>query len=1033
MTTYSKTIGTGGDFVNLAAWESARLAASESISGDTEEAVLLDGIYNTNFFGLNSNWPDGIKIRITAQNPHKGDWNVSSGGVILSAISNANVFYIPSFNAGSSVTVELDNLVLMGSKDLSYPRVIVSDCSGTVRLLNCLATAQNSGGDSVYVQAVGVTKNLYVENCVLTKLGGGYGINHPWTASSVMNLSCAGSFINNLFLGGNTGQQNYVNLSAVLLSGSILGSPTYGFAVDSIKSTAWTGWTTTHCSAATFVDGAPSAGQVGFTNISALDFSLYDSSSNLAKNFVISIDLPERDIVGTVRPQGQYADAGAFEIREPVTTVLNYYESNVNIGARHVHFNLRDSVPNTGDVDNVDAAGEFRVVRNGEIIKRENDILDFAWLGQNGDKVYARYTSKDGTHGEWVSYEYVVTGTYGANHYFDLTFTGTPDGSISSPYNHIDYLSAVNASMTSGVVHAIWLKEGQTFSSIQGNTINNEGSYSKSGVLRFLRWGDTEGVNKPILNYNSSSTSNWFIRTGQADSYQFSSIDIQLGISGSTVYPTSATNFLLHNRSTNTASAAVSYNFLMDNCEVSGGRNVLYFQNNRLNFSSWDYDDGKFVAIKDTTFINDEPATTNTFWVEFGRNSKYIYFDGFHLSVRGPIRPGNNPQRGMGFKGWQDCYLEDFSATTTYLSGGAATEMLIYCSDYDSDVYGRSINQSNNNVTINRGYFVKTGWIFTVAFSYTTGRLGNYYNHTFINSFFYDHNSIVFGVNANNNSVNTNNIFIKKCSMIAATHFNFINQSSGAAITYPTASGSHSGIYLYDNNFEALNNGGNYIYGVGSYTGGFASSCYHFRGNIFSYEVWLGGGLTRPVFLAHYAMSPYEIVQKIGEERNNLWAGPRNSSTWDIGTFYYYGTASVSTPGQPLVSNLTPKGGRDYALSALGKVIQNPQYYSGVDGDSNVPNYINKNWLTASSLNDSSLLSSLDFRLSSTSSPAYHRGFLKNDYSFDGDDKLRGETYTDIGRYQLDINVNLVDDPELPSVNPQTFTIPLAISVLLVT
>lgn len=62
------------------------------------------------------------------------------------------------------------------------------------------------------------------------------------------------------------------------------------------------------------VTGDPAAGQVGFTNIATGDLTLYNSTNNLAIDFVQSGSMPSTDINGTSIPQGPYADAGAYEV-----------------------------------------------------------------------------------------------------------------------------------------------------------------------------------------------------------------------------------------------------------------------------------------------------------------------------------------------------------------------------------------------------------------------------------------------------------------------------------------------------------------------------------------------------------------------------------------------------------------------------------------------------------------------------------------------------------------------------------------------
>ena len=314
MTTYTKTIGSGGDYANFDAWQTARVAAAESVSGDTEEAVFLDGTFTHGYLPMNSGWPSGVKVRITAQNPHKGYWNLDEGGTKIVTTAQGAFQFGGMTNSG--VVFEIDNLVLIGSSGSTFDRCIpINGENNNIRFLNCLIRNNNSAGAPIFIFGSNTTpKNIYLENCVIHRVGTAEAVYHAFTASSYLYLSAVGCFINGLFMGTASNQQSYLNFSGSILSGSLVGGTTSRSAVDCIGTNAWTGWTTTHCSAATFVEGTPTAGQVGFTSFSNYDFSLVDDDNNLAKNFVLTAQMPATDIKGTSRPQGDYSDAGAFEI-----------------------------------------------------------------------------------------------------------------------------------------------------------------------------------------------------------------------------------------------------------------------------------------------------------------------------------------------------------------------------------------------------------------------------------------------------------------------------------------------------------------------------------------------------------------------------------------------------------------------------------------------------------------------------------------------------------------------------------------------
>ena len=73
------------------------------------------------------------------------------------------------------------------------------------------------------------------------------------------------------------------------------------------------GTATNNTYSTTFVSGNPSSGQVGFTDTSTFDYSLYDDADNIAIDYVDAV-MPSDDIAGLSRPQGSLYDAGAFEL-----------------------------------------------------------------------------------------------------------------------------------------------------------------------------------------------------------------------------------------------------------------------------------------------------------------------------------------------------------------------------------------------------------------------------------------------------------------------------------------------------------------------------------------------------------------------------------------------------------------------------------------------------------------------------------------------------------------------------------------------
>ena len=93
-------------------------------------------------------------------------------------------------------------------------------------------------------------------------------------------------------------------------------SGAYGLSsIDCIHASAgaWT-FTSGITSGVTFNDsGAPSTGEVSFNDVSDNDWSLYDSTDNLAVNYVTNATLGSTDVINASRGTSPF-DAGAFAL-----------------------------------------------------------------------------------------------------------------------------------------------------------------------------------------------------------------------------------------------------------------------------------------------------------------------------------------------------------------------------------------------------------------------------------------------------------------------------------------------------------------------------------------------------------------------------------------------------------------------------------------------------------------------------------------------------------------------------------------------
>lgn len=168
------------------------------------------------------------------------------------------------------------------------------------------------------------------------------------------------------------------------------------------------------------------------------------------------------------------------------TTTLTSSVSSYTCYRRFGYFHLRSSTPTTGSVE--EGWGEWHVERSGAIISKCYKTLNFAWNGQDGDIVHARYVDKAGNAGAFETYTFSVTGTYTAEKYVDAS-TGndtTGSGTSGSPYATLAKAhTELIALLSSGQEGAIWVKEGQTHN--YSSTVITSSSTARRVHLR--RWG----------------------------------------------------------------------------------------------------------------------------------------------------------------------------------------------------------------------------------------------------------------------------------------------------------------------------------------------------------------------------------------------------------------------------------------------------------------------------------------------------------------------------------------------------------------
>lgn len=325
MATYSYTFGTGGTFATIADWQTNRLGGRNGdpalTSGDVEEAVAKDGKY-VQTLNLNTGWPAGVTVRIRAENPHLGDFEVTSQGARFESSAFNSAYYANGTFAG--ITFELVDLVAIAASATAYrPAVGLSPNGLTFRTVRTMLRGNNLSGNAAIRITGGASTDVLVqlrESIITTIAGGGTrALQCEWTAGQQAKIEAQGSYIHSIQDGSAAGQASSFNLQGCFVESTLNANHTR-IAVDCIRGTgSWSGWTTTHCEVGAFVTGTPASGQVGFGNLSTYDYSLVDHPNNIAIDFAVNATMSATDILGNARDASP--DCGPYEVIAAGTTL----------------------------------------------------------------------------------------------------------------------------------------------------------------------------------------------------------------------------------------------------------------------------------------------------------------------------------------------------------------------------------------------------------------------------------------------------------------------------------------------------------------------------------------------------------------------------------------------------------------------------------------------------------------------------------------------------------------------------------------
>lgn len=208
------------------------------------------------------------------------------------------------------------------------------------------------------------------------------------------------------------------------------------------------------------------------------------------------------------------------------TTVLTTAASNFNVGRQHGHFNIRGTTPVEGLINDRDAHGQWRVVRNGSVIHRIDGVLDFAWLGLDGDIVWVRAVDKAGYKGSWVSYTFSVQDNLSADvvRYLSASGSDSNDGTTNNPWLTIEHSkSQMELLVSSGQVGVLFIAGASSAYNASSSAWGYPSFISSGLTERAIRYVWDGSGSKPSIVFASGVTGFY---TGMRESIHIEGINL---------------------------------------------------------------------------------------------------------------------------------------------------------------------------------------------------------------------------------------------------------------------------------------------------------------------------------------------------------------------------------------------------------------------------------------------------------------------------------------------------------------------------
>lgn len=273
-------------------------------------------------------------------------------------------------------------------------------------------------------------------------------------------------------------------------------------------------------------------------------------------------------------------------------TGLNVYASGRAVGQQHRFYDVRGSAPTVGEVH--EGPADWHVYRNGLRLPDESayGVLDFSWVGIDGDVVRGRFIDRDGNKGEFVADTFSVTGTPILSIYVDSAAgSDAAAGTFAAPIQTAaEARTRASAALTTaGQCVITYFKRGGTYTFTAAGPIWDGNDKAFAHQVQFIAYGSGA---KPILQASGGAATAF--RSGPHGSLHLIGLEID-GVTFPTVGGSEAVNC-----QRNGPGARSPLDLLLDDVLIRNCTTGLVIEDNTIT-SDADLLDGRndFVALRD--------------------------------------------------------------------------------------------------------------------------------------------------------------------------------------------------------------------------------------------------------------------------------------------------------------------------------------------------------------------------------------------------------------------------------------------------